>query len=169
MRIPTGTNSGNYTLIDGGVFANNPAACALVEAQATMPHSGGYIVVSLGTGSLMQTVPLQLAKNWGCLLWVKPLLNAMFDGVSSTVDFQLRQLLPTGYYRFQPSLNGRNHSLDNTSRANMQALKALANKMIDERSADLESLSEQLTSQVPSPQPPAPSAARSATSPSRTA
>jgi hypothetical protein len=60
------------------------------------------------------------------------------------VDFQLRQLLPTGYYRFQPALNGHNHSLDNTSRANMAALKALANKMIDERSADLESLSEQL-------------------------
>jgi predicted acylesterase/phospholipase RssA len=143
-RIPTGTKSGNYTLIDGGVFANNPAACALVEAQATLPHPGGYVVVSLGTGSLMQTIPLDLAKNWGTLLWVKPLLNAMFDGVSSTVDFQLRQLLPTGYYRFQPALNGHNHSLDNTSRANMAALKALANKMIDERSADLESLSEQL-------------------------
>jgi hypothetical protein len=92
------------------------------------------------------------------------------------VDFQLRQLLPTGYYRFQPALNGHNHSLDNTSRANMAALKALANKMIDERSADLESLSEQLTfpprstPTVPTPQPQVPLAARSApTSPSRTA
>jgi patatin-like phospholipase/acyl hydrolase len=185
MRIPTGTDSGNYTLIDGGVFANNPAACALVEAHATLPHPGGYLprgylprgylVVSLGTGSLMQTLPLQLAKNWGALLWVKPLLNAMFDGVSSTVDFQLRQLMPSGYYRFQPALNGHNHSLDNTSRSNMADLKALANKMIDERSADLESLSEQLTfpprltiPQVPSPQPPAP-ARSAATSPSRTA
>jgi predicted acylesterase/phospholipase RssA len=164
-RIPTGKNSGSYTLIDGGVFANNPAACALVEAQATLPHPGGYVVVSLGTGSLMQTLPLQLAKNWGCLLWVKPLLNAMFDGVSSTVDFQLRQLLPTGYYRFQPALNGHNHSLDSTSRANMAALKALANKMIDERSADLESLSEQLTLKPRHTTPRAPSL----TFPSRTA
>src|SRR5580704_798792 len=170
MRIPTGTDSGNYTLIDGGVFANNPAACALVEAHATLPRPGGYLprgylVVSLGTGSLMQTLPLQLAKNWGALLWVKPLLNAMFDGVSSTVDFQLRQLMPSGYYRFQPALNGHNHSLDNTSPSNMAALKALANKMIDERSADLELLSEQLTfpqRDAQSPQPPAP--ARSATS-----
>ena len=32
MKLPTGTNSDHYTLIDGGVFANNPAACALVEA-----------------------------------------------------------------------------------------------------------------------------------------
>lgn len=144
MRIPTGTNSDNYTLIDGGVFANNPAACALVEAQATLPHPGGYVVVSLGTGSLMQTVPLGLAKNWGCLLWAKPLLNAIFDGVSSTVDFQLRQLMPTGYHRFQPALKARNHRLDDTSPANMAALKALANQMIDEKSAELEALSDTL-------------------------
>jgi predicted acylesterase/phospholipase RssA len=147
MRIPTGTNSEYYTLIDGGAFANNPAACALVEAHSTLAHPGGYLVVSLGTGSLMQTLPLGLSR-WGCLLWAKPLLNAIFDGVSSTVDFQLGQLLPTGYYRFQPALDSSNHSLDNTSRANMAALKALANRMIEERSADLETLCDQLTAPV---------------------
>lgn len=145
MKIPTGTNSDHYTLIDGGIFANNPAACALVEAQCTLPHPGGYLVVSLGTGSLMRTLPLRLARNWGGLFWVKPVLDAIFDGVSSTVDFQLRQLLPTGYYRFQPSLKARNHRLDNTSRANIGALKALANRMIDEGSAELEELCDALT------------------------
>ncbi|HLK20556.1 MAG TPA: CBASS cGAMP-activated phospholipase [Bryobacteraceae bacterium] len=145
MRIPTGTNSDFYTLIDGGVFANNPAACALVEAQCTLPHPGGYLIVSLGTGSLIQTVPVGPARNWGCLQWAKPLLNAMFDGVSSTVDFQLRQLMPTGYYRFQPALNPANHGLDNTNRSNLAALKALANKMIEEKSAELDTLCEQLT------------------------
>jgi hypothetical protein len=92
----------------------------------------------------MQTVPLKLAKNWGCLLWAKPLLNAIFDGVSSTVDFQLRQLMPTGYYRLQPALNGHNHSLDNTSPGNMAALKSLANQVIEEKSADLETLADTL-------------------------
>ncbi len=145
MRIPTGTNSDFYTLIDGGVFANNPAACALVEAQCTLPHPAGYLVVSLGTGSLMQTVPEGQARNWGCLQWAKPLLNAMFDGVSSTVDFQLRQLMPTGYHRFQPALNAANRSLDNTSPGNMAALKALANRMIEEKSAELEEVCGQLT------------------------
>ncbi len=145
MRIPTGTNSDHYTLIDGGVFANNPAACALVEAQATLPHPGGYLVVSLGTGSLMRTLPLGLARYWGSARWIKPLLDAIFDGVSSTVDFQLRQLLPTGYYRFQPAHSGRgNHSLDNTSRRNIAALKSLANCMLEERSADLEVLCDTL-------------------------
>ena len=49
MKLPSGTNSDYYTLIDGGVFANNPAACALVEARATLEDSD-YLVVSLGTG-----------------------------------------------------------------------------------------------------------------------
>ena len=58
---------------------------------------------------------------------------------------QLRQLMPTGYYRFQPALNAANHSLDNTSPANMAALKELANRMIEEKSPELETLCEQLT------------------------
>jgi hypothetical protein len=145
VKIPTGTNSENYTLIDGGVFANNPAACALVEAQSTLPHRGGYLVVSLGTGSLMRRLPLGLARYWGAARWAKPLLDAVFDGISSTVDYQLGQLLPTGYYRFQAALKGNNHRLDNTGRDNLTALKALANNLIEEKSADLEEVCHQLT------------------------
>jgi len=144
MRIPSGTNSDYYTLIDGGVFANNPAACALVEARTTHPHASGYLVVSLGTGSLMQTLPLDLARYWGVIRWAKPLLDAMFDGESSTVDYQLRELLPTGYYRFQTTLNGHSTGMDNTSPQNITAIKALANNLIEERSADLEQLAEDL-------------------------
>jgi patatin-like phospholipase/acyl hydrolase len=45
MKLPTGTNSEHYTLIDGGVFANNPAACALVEERTNHPDANGYLVV----------------------------------------------------------------------------------------------------------------------------
>ena len=144
MKIPTGTNSDHYTLIDGGVFANNPAACALVEARTTHPNAERYLVVSLGTGSLMQTLPLNLAQYWGAVRWVKPLLDAVFDGVSSTVDYQLRELMPDDYYRFQTTLNGHSHGLDDTSAANITALKGLANDLIEQKSADLEQLCEEL-------------------------
>jgi uncharacterized protein len=93
MKIPTGTNSDYYTLIDGGVFANNPAACALVEARTVFEDSN-YLVVSLGTGSLLRGVPSAIANHAGAALWAKPLLDIIFDGVSSTVDYQLQQLLP---------------------------------------------------------------------------
>ena len=140
MKIPTGTNSENYTLIDGGVFANNPAACALVEARGTHPGAGNFLVVSLGTGSLMRRLPLARARYWGAVFWAKPLIDVVFDGVSGTVDYQLRRLLPSGYYRFQPSLDGHNHSLDNTSRRNIKALKELTSRMLEEKSAELEEL-----------------------------
>jgi patatin-like phospholipase/acyl hydrolase len=150
MQISSGTNSDCYTLIDGGVFANNPAACALVEARTTAADSD-YLVVSLGTGSMLESVPLNLARNWGAAGWAKPVLEIVFDGVSSTVDYQLRQLLPQiagenpRYYRFQTALEGRNHSIDNASASNITALKGLAKKLIDAESEKLDELCEALT------------------------
>jgi len=44
----------SYTLIDGGVYANNPALCAWVEAHARHPEAE-ILVVSLGTGNENKT------------------------------------------------------------------------------------------------------------------
>jgi hypothetical protein len=151
MKLLTGTDSDHYTLVDGGVFANNPAACALVEARTTYPDAGGYLIVSLGTGALMRNLPLRIARYWGAARWAKPLLDIVFDGVSSTVDYQLRQLVPDTpnhckrYYRFQVELKGRNQALDNTSPGNIAALQALADNLIERESADIEKLCEKLT------------------------
>ena len=151
MKLPSRTNSDYYTLIDGGVFANNPAACALVEARTTHPDAADFLVVSLGTGSLNHSLSYEATKNWGMLKWAVPLLNVVFDGISSTVDYQLRQLLPgqagdsKRYYRFQTTLDAHQHSLDNTSRANITALKGLANELIEQESESLENLSRKLT------------------------
>ena len=150
MKLPTGTNSEYYTLIDGGVFANNPAACALVEARTTHPEAGGFLVVSLGTGALNHSIPYEAAKNWGLAKWAKPLLDVVFDGISSTVDYQLRQLLPEidgeckRYFRFQTTLDSHNHRLDNASPANITALKALAYELIERESDELDQLCEKL-------------------------
>jgi patatin-like phospholipase len=152
MKLSTGTSEHHYTLIDGGVFANNPAACALVEARATHPDASGYLVVSLGTGSLARTLPLRFTDYWGSALWALPLLEIVFDGVSGTVDYQLQQLLPDvpgackRYFRFQTTLDGHNHSLDNTSPENITALKGLANDLIEKESEALEELCQTLTS-----------------------
>jgi hypothetical protein len=80
------------------------------------------------------------------VLWAKPLLDAIFDGVSSTVDYQLRRLLPNGYYRFQAALTSHTEGLDNTSRRNLEALKSLTNNLIEKNSAEIEELCGQLTS-----------------------
>ncbi len=150
MKILTGTTDHHYTLIDGGVFANNPAACALVEARTTHPDDGAYLIVSLGTGSLLRSLPLGVARYWGAARWAKPILDIVFDGVSSTVDYQLRELVPampdprSTYYRFQVELNSHNNAMDNVSPENITALKGLAYDLVDRSSDQIDALCEKL-------------------------
>jgi predicted acylesterase/phospholipase RssA len=150
MRISTGTFEDHYTLIDGGVFANNPAACALVEARTTHRDANGFLVVSLGTGELNRCLPYDEAKDWGPYRWAMPVLDVVLDGVSRTVDYQLRQLLPGAeghcqrYYRFQTTLDGHHRRLDDASPDNITALKALAYNLVERESANLEKLCGQL-------------------------
>jgi hypothetical protein len=79
-----------------------------------------------------------------------PLLNIVFDGVSSTVDYQLRQLLPDcpgecqRYYRFQTTLDSHNHAIDNASPSNITALKGLAAGLIEKESGTIEKLCKKL-------------------------
>lgn len=148
MKLPTGTNSDYYTLIDGGVFANNPAACALVEALTTHPGAERFLVVSLRTGELNYSFPYDSAKNWGLAKWAMPVLDIVFDGVSKTVDYQLRRLLPNiagqcqRYFRLQATLDGRTHGLDDASPANITALKALAYELVEEKSDEIDAICE---------------------------
>ena len=150
MKLPSGTLTDHYTLIDGGVFANNPAACALVEARTTYPDATDFLIVSLGTGELNSCLPYEYAKNWGVAQWAKPVLDVVFDGVSRTVDYQLRQLLPgtsagcQRYYRFQTTLDQHNHKLDNTSLGNITALKALSYNLVERESAVIDQLCKKL-------------------------
>jgi hypothetical protein len=122
-----------------------------VEAKTTHPDAADFLVVSVGTGALNHSLSYNAARSWGIVKWAVPLLNIVFDGVSSTVDYQLRQLLPDGpgecqrYYRFQTTLDGNNHALDNASPANITALKGLATGLIEKDSGALQSLCKKLT------------------------
>ncbi|MDA2937603.1 patatin-like phospholipase family protein [Acidobacteria bacterium AH-259-A15] len=144
-----------YALIDGGVFANNPAMCSLVEARTLFPKATDFLVLSLGTGELTRRLPYDEAKGWGLTQWAQPLLNVVFDGVSDTVDYQLAQLLPadsegvTQYYRFQTRLNEGNDDMDDAGPTNLRVLKLLAEAIIRDNDDDLTALSKQLRGRKP--------------------
>jgi uncharacterized protein len=110
---------GYYTLVDGGVFANNPTSIAIIEAMKSYSMKTGdnnislkdVLVVSIGTGRKSHKLNLEDINNWGQLQWIEPLINMVFNGQSEVVDYQLEQLLPKSfensnqyeqYYRFQP-------------------------------------------------------------------
>lgn len=117
-------------LIDGGVFVNNPAMSAYVEARAMFPHDEEILVVSLGTGELTRPIPYEQARSWGIAQWAIPVLGVILDGVSDAVDYQLRALLRNRYFRFQTMLDLASDDLDNASRANILALRAEAEQIL---------------------------------------
>jgi len=142
----SGSSLDYYALIDGGVFANNPAMCAFVEAKANpsinRAKQNDFLMVSLGTGQLTRSIPYDEAKDWGLAMWAKPILDVVFDGVSDTVDYELKQLLAADkYYRFQVNLAemGKDE-MDDTSGTNLHALKTLANKMIEDNKKNIDGL-----------------------------
>jgi patatin-like phospholipase/acyl hydrolase len=139
-----------YALVDGGVFANNPAICAWVEARTMFPDCDDFLMVSIGTGEVNNPIPYSRARNWGIAQWAKPLLDVVFDGVSNTVDYQLRELMPTPadgsrrYYRFQVSLDEKDDQMDDPSPEKIRALKLLAENLLDAECDKIDILCRQL-------------------------
>jgi patatin-like phospholipase/acyl hydrolase len=141
---------GERAFIDGGVHSNNPAMCAYVEARKIYPEENDFLMVSLGTGEQTRNMPYEEVRGWGLALWAQPILNVVFDGVSDTVDYQLRELLSTEegdsrrYYRFQTVLDIGKDDMDDASATNLQALKTKAKEIISKNDAALEDLCSQL-------------------------
>lgn len=134
---PTAAES--YPLVDGGVFANNPALCAWADAHALSPHRP-VVLVSVGTGELSRPIAFREAADWGLAGWARPLLDIIFDGTSGTVDFQLQQLLGSAYFRFQIELEEGMDDIDDASRTNLRVLQLRAEELLRRNESTLRRL-----------------------------
>lgn len=135
-----------HPIIDGGVFANNPAMCAYVETLTQHAEKDKVLVVSLGTGEAPPHLILySKARRWGLLQWAPPMLGVVFDGVSDTVDYQLDRLLREyeNYYRFQPDL-GRGYAMDDTRKETLRLLRSSGEKILTKYRQDLDLLCNRL-------------------------
>jgi patatin-like phospholipase/acyl hydrolase len=134
---------GDAALIDGGVFAGNPAMCAYAEAVRLWPGEP-ITVVSLGTGGQTRPIPLEKARGWGVLEWARPIIDVVFDGSSDAVDYQLEHVLGERYVRLQARLDGANDDMDDASAANVAALEAVGAQLVAENAALLDRLAAEL-------------------------
>ncbi|ODG96157.1 patatin [Nostoc sp. KVJ20] len=153
-RVASSHNTnGFYTLVDGGVVANNPANLAILEAQISRQenkqvlNTEDVLIVSLGTGSLTSVYPYDEVKKWGLLQWAKPLLNIVLDGGSEVVAGELERLFESNskgskssYYRFQTFLKSELEAIDNAKPENLRQLQTLANTLIQEKSKEIDEL-----------------------------
>jgi uncharacterized protein len=131
-----------HTLIDGGVFANNPALCAYSECRKldfkeilkddkkpNFPTAKEMMIVSLGTGSVKTPYYFKEFKDAGLIKWVQPLIDIMMSGNSETVDYQLRKIYstlsdknPEDYYRLDPLIQNASSEMDKADLKNLKAL-----------------------------------------------
>lgn len=130
------------SLVDGGLFANNPALCAYSEARniefskifndpekPDQPSAKHMCIVSIGTGEVKTPYPFDEFKNAGMVKWIKPIIDIMMSGNSETVNYQLQQIYNTleekdsmDYYRLQPQLIHAESAMDQASPENLKAL-----------------------------------------------
>ena len=91
--------------IDGGVYANNPAMCALAQTQdkryRPTPSLDEVELLSLGTGTSLFFIRGK-TLDWGYAQWIKPLISLMLDGISGIADYQCNQMLRNRYHRLAP-------------------------------------------------------------------
>ena len=135
-HIPTNDGHDYYALVDGAVFAYNPALCAYVEAMKIYPDAKDFVMVSLGTGQLTRRLPYEDAKDWGAARWAQPLFSLMCDGAAAVTDHQMSCILtpaPNGqprYFRFQVRLDTGSDDMDDSSHDNMRTIKLLGQDLI---------------------------------------
>jgi len=157
-RIKAPRDQTEWVLIDGGVFANNPALCAYAEVRKLTPTpplptgneltAKDMILVSVGTGhSQLQSYNYAQAKDWGLAEWAIPILDIFSSGQAETIDYPIKSMFATipppltaDYYRHNVELKNVDPHMDNASPKNMQALKRLGEDYAASHATELSQL-----------------------------
>jgi hypothetical protein len=140
----------SFTMIDGGVFANNPTICAMVEAYR-LYHSTNFMLVSIGTGSEPIRLNSSAAAHWGDIFWALPMMSIFMTGNSQTVSVETDELLGNSHWRLDVSLTATtpegetvNTDMDDASPENIKALVDKANQLIDTERDRISELAKEL-------------------------
>lgn len=129
----------DHCLIDGGVFASNPALCAYAQARNLYPVETDFLMVSLGTGLQVHNRPCLKIDDWGIVNWAAPISSVMLNASSASVNYQMRALIgDEGYVRFQVQLDDSIGGMDDAGEENILRLEALARQAVSQQSAAID-------------------------------
>ncbi|WP_254229440.1 patatin-like phospholipase family protein [Wolbachia pipientis] len=123
-------NNIERVLVDGGVFANNPAACAYASGRRLFPYDD-LVILSIGTGRVSNSIQYKKSKRLGKVSWVKPFINVMFDSGLDCVNYQMEEVMNDKYFRLQSKLTIASSKMDDTTLKNIKDLKQEAQAMIE--------------------------------------
>jgi patatin-like phospholipase/acyl hydrolase len=132
--VPIPDTGHGYSLVDGGIFANNPALIAYIEARKLFPRARRFVIVSLGTGIIDRPYAYEDVCRWGYIDWMSsirgtPLLDMMMDGQSDNALYMLQRLPGVELHRFDFHLERGHTFMDDTSEENMAFLAGQAQRL----------------------------------------
>ena len=153
-----------YSLIDGGVFANNPALCAYSEARKMdfcrilgdedkpdYPTAKDMMIFSISTGTETKKYKYREMRDRGLINWVKPIIDILMSGNSETVHYQLKQIWSTldpedqrDYYRLNPSLHNAKDEMDDASDRNVKDLHEAGLIFVERHQEELDEIIDRL-------------------------
>jgi patatin-like phospholipase/acyl hydrolase len=145
----TALSGKKFSLLDGGLVANNPALSAYVEARKIWRHARRYVILSIGTGRSGRRFSHSAIRKWGYLDWVSPvqgvpMLSFMMDGQSESAAHALKNLPRIDYYRLNFDIDTIAEEMDDARSENIAAIEAVARRVIRAHSADLHRLAKVL-------------------------
>jgi uncharacterized protein len=117
--VPVASEGLTERLIDGGVVANNPAACAYAEARRLWPDRP-IRVLSIGTGHRRD--PIEHTSAAGLLQWAPDIVQLLMEGPQEAVDYQMRAGLGDNYLRLDFPLPPGVGALDDARPEHIEAI-----------------------------------------------
>lgn len=131
-----------FTLLDGGIAANNPILVSYIEARKLYPNADEFRVISLSTCSSPHTMhPEDFLTN---IEWAMPLIRAYGDGNMSVTELTAEAMKEMKVYRVSGNTLRRGVKLDETSDEAIAILKEGAEKLWIENEEKLAPILEEL-------------------------
>lgn len=153
-----------FTLIDGGIYANNPALCAYAEARKipfgdflktnqkkNYPRLKDMIMISIGTGDVKKSYKYGDYKDAMKISWIEPIIGMLLSSNAETVNYQISQMYNTlsgkdkkNYYRLEPSLRDASAKMDDADKENIEHLIQAGLYYVDENKELLDEIAGKL-------------------------
>lgn len=143
-----------HVLVDGGLFAHNPAISALIEVLKTFNtfNINDIHILSLGTGLTKNAYNYEdFKKKWAISIGPS-LVDIMTSSSSESNEYFLKQLFRSvnqmgNYIRLEPSnLSSIDPAMDAADKTNIEKIVALADRLISDNEAVLDQLAKELIS-----------------------
>lgn len=115
---------------DGGLIANDPSLCALVEAGKIYPNADAFTLVSIGTGYSTNLSPIRYSNLFEFASYVPDIMVTTPCHISKYIDYLSGYLYkkPVYFCRLDVEIKEPSHmAMDDTSKENLEYLSNIVN------------------------------------------